>query len=162
DLVAACLTLPRESVLAVVYGLYAFDAVDVKPATSVPRLRKRPREATQEMEIAETTNPRIESPFAPDPPQRPRTGVTNVGPPPAPPAAPPLAGPEGPRRDPHPPPGPRAAPPAAAVAPPCPEGARHGPSPPAVADRTERARHRPAGAADRPARRGKSPDAARR
>jgi hypothetical protein len=85
DLVSACLTLPREAVLAVVYALYAFDALDVKPATSVPRLRKRPREATQEMDLVEKTNPGVGAPVAPDPPPRPRTGPTYVGPPPPPP-----------------------------------------------------------------------------
>src|SRR5262245_55745671 len=75
DLVAACLTLPRDAVLSVVYALRAFEAVDVQAATAVPRLRKRAREATQELDASELRAPaRAESP--PEPSVRPRTGVT--------------------------------------------------------------------------------------
>ena len=102
-LVDACLTLPREAVLGVVYALYSFDALDVKPATSVSRLRKRPRESTMELGTTEQTNPRIESPLAAEPPSRPRTGVTHVGPPPAPP--PPARVPNGTGANRTPPPG---------------------------------------------------------
>jgi curved DNA-binding protein CbpA len=46
DLVDACLTLPRPVVLASVAALRAVDLLDEQPSASVPRLRKRAREAT--------------------------------------------------------------------------------------------------------------------
>lgn len=50
DLVDACMTLPRATVLAVVHALHAFENLDVKPASTVQRLRKTRREPTQQME----------------------------------------------------------------------------------------------------------------
>jgi len=94
DLAAACLTLPRDAVMAVVYALRAFDAVDVQSATTVPRLRKRAREATQEMDASEFRGARATSPPH-EPAVRPRTGVTHVGPPPAPAPPPPARTPNG-------------------------------------------------------------------
>jgi curved DNA-binding protein CbpA len=46
DLVDACLTLVRPIVLASVAALRAVDLLDEQPSASVPRLRKRAREAT--------------------------------------------------------------------------------------------------------------------
>jgi curved DNA-binding protein CbpA len=46
DLTDACIGLPQTTVHALVYALLATELLDVKPATSVPRLRKRPREET--------------------------------------------------------------------------------------------------------------------
>lgn len=46
DLAEACLTLPRQVVLAGVAALRAVEALDVQPAAKVPRLRKRMRETT--------------------------------------------------------------------------------------------------------------------
>jgi DnaJ-domain-containing protein 1 len=44
DLVEACVTVPRSSVLAGVAALRAVDALDVQPAAKVQRLRKKSRE----------------------------------------------------------------------------------------------------------------------
>lgn len=49
DLAEACLTMPRNVVLAAVAALRAVDALDVQKAGSVPRLRKRAREQTLQM-----------------------------------------------------------------------------------------------------------------
>jgi tetratricopeptide (TPR) repeat protein len=49
DLVDACLTLARPVVVAIVAALASFSTLDIQPANSVPRLRKRAREATQRM-----------------------------------------------------------------------------------------------------------------
>jgi curved DNA-binding protein CbpA len=46
DLADACIGLPVTTVHALVYALLACELLDVKPATTVPRLRKRPREET--------------------------------------------------------------------------------------------------------------------
>jgi curved DNA-binding protein CbpA len=46
DLVEACLGLPPNIIHSLVYSLLACELLDVKPATSVPRLRKRAREET--------------------------------------------------------------------------------------------------------------------
>ncbi len=43
DLIAACNQLPRGQVLSALLALFAFGDLDVKPAASVPRLRKRGR-----------------------------------------------------------------------------------------------------------------------
>jgi tetratricopeptide (TPR) repeat protein len=91
DLATACLTLPREAVMAVVYALRAFDALDVQSAMTVPRLRKRAREATQELSASSLRAAHAEFPL--EPAVRARTGVTHVGPAPAP--APPARTPNG-------------------------------------------------------------------
>lgn len=46
DLVEACPNLPEAAVLALVFALIACELLDVKPGNSVPRLRRRAREAT--------------------------------------------------------------------------------------------------------------------
>jgi curved DNA-binding protein CbpA len=46
DLTDACIGLPVTTVHSLVYALLACELLDVKPATTVPRLRKRPREET--------------------------------------------------------------------------------------------------------------------
>ena len=46
DLTDACIGLPVTTVHALVYALLACELLDVKPAASVPRLRKRPSEET--------------------------------------------------------------------------------------------------------------------
>ncbi len=62
DLIEACLTLPRSAVLSVVLSLFAVGSLDAQPASSVPRLRKRAREATirlsrENMPVAPASSP---------------------------------------------------------------------------------------------------------
>jgi tetratricopeptide (TPR) repeat protein len=49
DLVDAAVSLARPVVMAVIYSLWACEALDVQVAESVPRLRKRAREVTHTM-----------------------------------------------------------------------------------------------------------------
>lgn len=49
DLIDACVSLARPIVLAVVTSLWACEYLEVQPADSVPRLRKRAREQTQRL-----------------------------------------------------------------------------------------------------------------
>lgn len=46
DLVDACVSLPRRTVLCVLLALHVTGELDVQPANTVPRLRKRAREHT--------------------------------------------------------------------------------------------------------------------
>jgi tetratricopeptide (TPR) repeat protein len=50
DLVDACMTLPRATVLAVVHALHAFENIELRPAASVTRYRKARREPTLQIE----------------------------------------------------------------------------------------------------------------
>lgn len=103
DLVDACVSLPRPTVMAVVYALLATDYLDVQPAETVPRLRKRAREATQQMSRKELTTPppggfvkqtsvAAESPFgAPGAPAAPAAAAPQPPPARTPPTQPPKA-----------------------------------------------------------------------
>lgn len=75
DLVDACMSLPGTTVHAVVYTLLACELLDAKPASSVPRLRKRAREETINVSAGKV-------------PMAPRPGPMSVPPPSAPPNAP--------------------------------------------------------------------------
>jgi tetratricopeptide (TPR) repeat protein len=49
DLVEACVSLARPMVLAATYALWSAGCLDAQPAATVPRLRKRAREATEQV-----------------------------------------------------------------------------------------------------------------
>jgi curved DNA-binding protein CbpA len=90
DLTDACIGLPVTTVHALVYALLACELLDVKPATTVPRLRKRPREETLNV------GPQAAAALGKAPPTvRPASvGPPSIPPPAAPPVPPAIVRPQ--------------------------------------------------------------------
>jgi curved DNA-binding protein CbpA len=91
DVLEACVSLPRQIVLATLLALDAYRLVDVQPAGAVPRLRKRAREATAQGHVITpargipTHPPRVDTPprGTATSSVRPVTAPSNPLPPPA-------------------------------------------------------------------------------
>jgi curved DNA-binding protein CbpA len=89
DLVDACVSLPQTAVHSLVYALLACELLDVKPANSVPRLRKRAREQT--MDVSAAAARAIAGGAAPA--AMPVRGPASIPPPTPPSTTPPIARP---------------------------------------------------------------------